>query len=247
MRVDGRMILAASMGAIVVSLAACDGSQPAHAADAVASTQCEAPEVGAALRDALCKGGAPEIREALFSIDSKPGEASRDRLLTVLKRLWKGDKSYGNELPWPALESVQSRAVFADYLAQGVRNTEIEAPLVDMQRFAAEMVQGAQRDVDQLEGLRLLGVTDAQDQVPLLRSIAFSTEGPAVRRRYAIEALGYICASEAAATLREVEQTFGERDLEVRKAVEKAQQARARLSSSWCRDSTINTGAGEAG
>lgn len=237
MRVDGRMVLATSVGVIAVLLAACDGPQPAHAESGAVSAQCEAPEVTPALRDALCKGDAPEIREALFRVDSKPGEASRDRLLAVLKRLWAGDKSYGKGLPWSVLESVQSRAVFADYLAQGVRNAEIEAPLADMQRFAVEMVQGAQRDVDQLEGLRLLGVTDAQDQVPLLRSIALSTEGPALRRRYAIEALGFICAAEAVTTLREVGQTAGERDLEVTKAVEKAEQTRARLSSSWCRGS----------
>lgn len=238
MRVDGRIILATSIGAIAVSLTACNGSQPAHAASKEASAQCEAPEVSPVLRDALCKGDAPEIREALFRVDSKPGEASRDRLLAVLKRLWAGDKSYGKGLPWSALESVQSRAVFADYLAQGVRNAEIEASLTDMQRFAIDMVQGAQRDVDQLEGLRLLGVTDAQDQVPLLRNIALSTEGPALRRRYAIEALGFICAVEATTTLREVGQMAGERNPEVTKAVEKAEQTRARLSSSWCRNST---------
>lgn len=190
------------------------------------------------MQDALCKGDATDIREALFRSNEKPGNTSRDRFSRVVKRLWMGDKSYGKGLPWPALETVQSRAVFADYLAQGVRNREIEAPLPHMQRFAVEMFQSAQSDSDQLEALHLLGITGAQDQVPLLRSIALSNEGPPLRRRYAIEALGYICASEAAIALREVSELPDVHGGDAAKAVAEAQLSRERLKSSWCRLST---------
>jgi hypothetical protein len=221
----------------VISFTACNGAPSSYAGNVITSTQCEAPGVSAALRDALCRGDALEIRKALFSVDSKPGEASRDRLLAVLKRLWVGDQNYGKGLLWSALESLQVRGVFADYLAQGVRNAEIAASLAEMQQLAVKMVQSASKDVDQLEGLRLLGITDAQDQVPLLRSVALATEGSALRQRYAIEALGYICATEAATTLREVKQMLGDHEPEMIKTAEKAEQTRARLSSSWCRDS----------
>jgi hypothetical protein len=203
------------------------------------SVQCNVPGVGVALRDALCKGSASEIREVLFRADSKPFEASHTHLLEVIKRLWVRDRSYGKELPWPALESVWVRAVFVDYLAQGVRNAEIEGSLVDMQSVALEMIRSAKRDSDQLEGLRLLGITDAQDQVPLLRSTALSTEVPMLWRRNAIEALGYICAAQAAAALQEIESMAGEKNVELKQIVARAQMTRERLRTSWCRYSGI--------
>ncbi|MFL6606192.1 MAG: HEAT repeat domain-containing protein [Steroidobacteraceae bacterium] len=125
-----------------------------------------------------------------------------------------------------------AKAVLVDTLAQAARNQEIDASLPEMQRIAKELV-AAERDVDQFEGVRLLGLTNDAAEIPLLKQIATSND-PSVRRHNAIEALGYICDPAAKAILE---------DLAKAPAVASADSAqlhgalatRARLNASWCR------------
>jgi hypothetical protein len=219
---------------LFAGLASCSeqSDQPATAASAGGS--CKAPGTSAAIERALCSGSPSELQDALFSESSKPFEAAHQELLIILRRIWDADASYGKELPWQALKSARNRAVIAEQLAQGIRNREIEGSLESLQQFAVEFVHGAKTDTEQLDGLRLLGLTDAQSQIPMLRSIAQSAEGQAIRREYAIEALGRICAPEAEAALREIARTIPAGGSDERRLAA-ALSARESLARSWCR------------
>ncbi len=199
-----------------------------------ASASCKAPGTSAAIERALCSGNPSELQDALFKDTTEPFEPGHGELLAALQSVWDADGGYGKELPWPALKSARNRAVVAEYLAQGIRNKEVEGSLENLQRFAVEFVRGAKTDAELLDGLRLLGLTDAQNQVPVLRSVALSTEGSPVRREYAIEALGRICAPEAEAALREIERTIPPDGSEARR-LSAALAVREGLARSWCR------------
>jgi hypothetical protein len=219
---------------LLVALAACARQSDPSASSSSVSASCKASGTSAAIERALCRGTAADLQDALFKDTTKPFESGHRELLTALQRVWAADRGYGKELPWPALNSAQNRAIVAEYLAQGIRNKEIEGSLESLQQFAVEFVLGAKTDAEQLDGLRLLGITDAQNQVAVLRSVALSAEGPSVRREYAIEALGRICAPEAETALREIERTIPADGSEARR-LSAALSAREGLARSWCR------------
>ncbi len=215
------------------SLVACAQSdQPPSAASAAPS--CEAPGMSNVIERALCSGNPSNLQDALFKDAATPFEPGHRELLAALQRVWNADGSYGKDLPWEALKSPRNRAIVAEYLAQGIRNKEIEGSLEDLQQFAVAFVREAKTDTEQLDGLRLLGITDARDQVPMLRSVARATEGPPIRREYAIDALGKICAPEAEIALREIKQTVSPDGSEARRLAA-ALSGREGLARSWCR------------
>lgn len=96
----------------------------------------------------------------------------------------------------------------AQYIAQGLRNRWIDAPPAkELQRFALGLIDSAPPDDDdQLtrDGLKLLGLTDAEDQIGLLRNFALSRNQPLQRRETAIIALGQICSDATPTVLEDV-------------------------------------------
>ena len=221
------------------AVVSCGGGQQTALAAASPGTSveqpkenCSVPGVSGELQAALCSGDANRLRAAVFHVEAKPGEPVREQMLATLRRVLDRDQSLGSGLPWTKLGMPAAKAVLVDTLAQAARNQEIDASLPEMQRIAKELV-AAERDVDQFEGVRLLGLTNDAAEIPLLKQIATSND-PSVRRHNAIEALGYICDPAAKATLE---------DLAKAPAVPSADSAqihgalatRARLDASWCR------------
>lgn len=111
-------------------------------------------------------------------------------------------------LRWYNLESRDFRTVLAQYIALGLRNRWIDAPPAkELQRFALGLVDSAPPDDDdQLtrDGLKLLGLTKAEDQIGLLRDFAVSRNQAPHRRQTAIIALGQICTDATPTVLGDI-------------------------------------------
>ena len=212
----------------LLAFSACAQESP-QAQSSVPDT-CRAPAMPRAVEDALCSGSSTNLRMAIFKDSSAPDSA----FLTAFQRVFDGDLSYGHELPWDALRIQRMRATIAEYLAQAIRNGDYEGSLVSFEKFAIQFAQGATSNSDQLDGIRLLGIVDAQSQIPVLRATALSQQGSPTRRAYAIDALGRICASEAATALDEIEREILPASIEA-KHLATARGDRDRLKNSWCR------------
>lgn len=205
-------------------------AQEPHEAQSSVRTPCRAPAMPQAIEDALCSGSSTNLRTAIFNDSSAPDTA----FLMAFQRVFDGDLSYGQELPWDALRTERMRATIAEYLAQAIRNSDYEGSLASFEKFAIQFAQGATSNSDQLDGIRLLGIVDAQSQIPVLRATALSQHGSPTRRAYAIDALGRICAPEAAAALDEIEREVLPASIEA-KHLATARSDRGRLQNSWCR------------
>ncbi len=126
---------------------------------------CEAPGTSAAIERALCSGNPSELQDALFKDTTRPFELGHGpELLAALQSVWNADGDYGRA----AVASIEdalsrrNRAVVAEYLAQGVRTRRSSGSAKGLQQFAVEFARGAKTDAEQLDGLRLLGLTDAK-------------------------------------------------------------------------------------
>jgi hypothetical protein len=197
---------------------------------------CQVPSVPPLLGSAICSGDTNQIRDALFKVRaSSPTASEHAEIIAVVRHLWEADKGFGTQLPWNQLTDVQNKGLFVDVLAQAYRNHETDVPLGDLQKFASNLASSDRDDMDYYEGVRLLGITDQTDAVPLLKRIALSND-PSPRRRSAIEALGNICDATAMQALKELSVSLAGKQPDsmlVRKAIE----LRTDLDSSWCRKS----------
>ncbi len=223
----------------LVTVVSCGGGQKTvlAAASSGASVEqlkvkCSVPDLPDEIQAALCSGDANRLRSAVFHVEAKPGEPVREHTLAALRRVLDRDPSLGSDLPWTKLGMPAVKAVLVDTLAQAVRNQEIDASLPEMQRIAKELL-AAERDVDQFEGVRLLGLTNDAAEIPLLKQIATSND-PSVRRHNAIEALGYICDPVAKETLEDLAKTPAIPSTDGA-LIHGALATRARLDASWCR------------
>lgn len=193
---------------------------------------CSVPNVTEELQAALCSADAGRLRDAIFHVDTGPGHRERQRMLAAFRRVYAHDPHFGSNLPWEKLSMPGPKAVLLDPLAQAVRNHEIDMSLADLREAAKEIV-AVERDVDQFEGVRLLGLTDDVASVPLLRQMA-TPGNPSVKRHKAIEALGYICDPAAKAALQDLaKNTQGLQPDDM--LVHAALGIRERLDESWCR------------
>jgi hypothetical protein len=213
---------------LIVVFSAC--AQESHQSQPTTQISCRAPGTPSAIEEALCSGSPRNLRQAIFDDSSAPDA----QILSAFQRVFDGDARYGQALPWEALKTPRIRAITAEYLAQAIRNGDYEHSLESLQEFAIRFVREAKSDGDQLDGIRLLGIVDAATQVPALRATAISKEGSPTRRAYAIDALGRICAPEAAAALDEVKRATTPGGVEA-KHLATARVDRERLKSSWCR------------
>jgi hypothetical protein len=173
----------------------------------VADPSCKTPGVTGELHRAICVADQFAVEQTLFSADFQEHGDGR-QMLGVIVRLWNADKTYGSGLRWYKLESRDFRTVLAQYIAQGLRNRWIDAPPAkELQRFALGLIDSAPPDDDdQLarDGLKLLGLTNAEDQIGLLRNFALSRNQPLPRRETAIIALGQICTDATPTLLEDV-------------------------------------------
>ncbi len=199
--------------------------------NAAATTTCEAPGLPVAVSNAVCSGDPKSLRNALSNLREEAGPSGYVTALSALNQLWKLDKTYGKTLPWHSLESAPMRAPVAETIAQATRNGDIQASLPDIRQFALKFADSASdREFD---GVTLLGMADAEDEIPRLKAMALADD-PSARRQQAIIALGMICNDSADKSLQEVLHAGNLTDAN-RRAVEFARESRRSLSESWCR------------
>ena len=197
---------------------------------------CSVPNVRGELQDALCSGDAKRLRKALFDVAANSAQPRTAQELGALRRVYVHEQQFGSHLPWEKLSTLEVQAVLIDELSQAVRNGELDMSLVDMQGVAKQVLV-SKSEVDQWDGLRLLGLTDDTASIPMLRQIAMSGGELPVRRESAIEALGYICDPAAKAVLDDLVTATAGVQLYSR-YVQKALAYRAGLDRSWCRKSS---------
>jgi hypothetical protein len=228
----------------LISLTGCEkhqGSSSLDGSDRVStptsSGACRVPNVPTTVSTALCSADVGQIRTALFTEDLRRNSAEdHAAFIDALRHIWEGDKNFGVQLPWRRLADRANRAVIIDVLAQAYRNHDTDTSLAEMQKFAIELVNSGRDDLDEYEGVRLLGLTDAKEEIPLLRRIAMSND-PSERRYKAIEALGYVCDKEAMQTLGALSVSLRGREPDST-WIGSAIRARKDIQSSWCRELT---------
>lgn len=194
------------------------------------SRGCRTPDIPQMLRDGICSEDLDQMRNALSSLRDVQSQEERKRVLQALKRIWLVDKTYGSEMPWEFLSQPSSRAVIGGALAQSYRNGEAELDLDEIRTFAVK-IAGTSDDID-FDGVLLLGMANAEDQVSKLRLMALADD-PSARRQTAIVALGMICGVDAENALNEV-RVASNQDARVRRAVDFASESRRNFEKSWC-------------
>jgi hypothetical protein len=204
--------------------------QPSAAEESTISTDCIVAAGSAAFKQAVCAHDPQLIRNALFELRDE----QRTQAIDVLYSIWIESDEAGKSLPWDELKHMEFRLAYAPALVQSVRSGSKSLPLEPFQNLAVEGATKNVGNLEEIEAIRLMGLANAEAQLPFLLRKIEEKPSPYASRLTAIEALGYICGQESLHALERIRNALAD-DAKDRQAVDKAFQHRNEISGTWCR------------
>lgn len=192
---------------------------------------CGVPGVASEISAALCAGDANQLSQSVGDVMRKTVLYDR-AVLALLERVWRGDRTLGQNLPWNRLQAADVQIVVANVLAQAVRHNAWSRDLRPMQELA---LRESRRSLatSGFAGIALLGYSNAPNQVSFLTAVSETSHDPA-QISEAISALGWLCAGEADQALMDIK-TKGTTDRRSQEWVDEALVNRSHRDSSFCR------------
>jgi hypothetical protein len=198
------------------------------------TNSCQIPNVSESLSRAICAGDAVDLNLYLANIKAGEYESVRVPVREALFEIWTIDRSYGHELSWPRVPNNDVRIAIANFLAQAVRNREIESSLAEYQDLARRLTRNAETLGQQAAAIRLLGVSNSTTDVGSILKLAGEAGNPPAVRFSAVDALGAICSKEASEALKGLNNSESNTS-PLRQQIENAIDTRSSLDGSWCR------------
>lgn len=127
----------------------------------------------------------------------------KGEILPFIRDLWDFREDRYPELPWDVIRLPVMRVEVADVLLQARRNRLIEIDDAEVRSFVKEMLKSDDVQVKS-HAIRVLGITDDPEDVPLIFKLGAETENPTVFRSVVVTLVG-MCSEEAKDAFDELE------------------------------------------